>query len=182
LEINDFGEAPTRAPPFSPTEGCVCVSFFSSTEEEKKEERTQKRSGGLGEKKRGRLQTEWPPGFREFWEAYPRQTDADKAIAVWTELDPDQETQAEILEGIRRLSRSGQWRRGAIHNPDNFLRGKHWGDRLPEWDTGPDKSESADERRKRLDAQRAIEEKNKRLEATKQLLSAQMEGQADYAR
>lgn len=70
--------------------------------------------------------------FEEFWKAYPRKIKKAKAWDSWRKqkLDPRLE---EILEGLRRWSRSKQWTKDRgefIPHPATWLNAHQWEDEV----------------------------------------------------
>jgi hypothetical protein len=72
-----------------------------------------------------------PEGFARFWDAYPRKTRRDDALAAWRRLNPSPELVRAILAAVADQSRSKQWQRDVVPNPDKWLRERRWTDRLP---------------------------------------------------
>lgn len=87
-------------------------------------------------RKRGRGSVvEFPPGFAEFWFAYPRKTakqDAAKAFAKLGAVSPD--LLAAILAAVRRQAASDQWRKDSgayVPHAATWLNGMRWEDEAP---------------------------------------------------
>lgn len=51
------------------------------------------------------------PGFEAVNAEYPRQTAKAKALAVWTRINPDAQTQQAMLQAIRAWRRTQEWQR-----------------------------------------------------------------------
>lgn len=68
-------------------------------------------------------------GFARFWEEYPRKVGKADAEKAWAKLNPSEETEEAILDGVRRWKKTRQWTKdnGAfIPYPATFLRGQRW--------------------------------------------------------
>lgn len=72
-----------------------------------------------------------PPGFAEFWAAYPRRTAKVKAVRAWRAIKPDASLLAVILAALDRQKASDQWRRGVVPHPATWLNQRRWDDELP---------------------------------------------------
>lgn len=73
--------------------------------------------------------------FAVFWEAYPRKTDKQKALAAFRKLDPDQELLGAMLESLEKWKASEQWTEDGgrfIPHPTTWLNNKRWEDEVPE--------------------------------------------------
>lgn len=68
-------------------------------------------------------------GFARFWEEYPRKVGKADAEKAWAKLNPSEETEEAILDGVRKWKKTRQWTKdnGAfIPYPATFLRGQRW--------------------------------------------------------
>lgn len=72
-----------------------------------------------------------PPGFEEFWRAYPRKTAKDAARKAWRKLAPDADLQALLAEALQRQAGWEQWRRGVIPHASTWLNQRRWEDEGP---------------------------------------------------
>jgi hypothetical protein len=70
-------------------------------------------------------------GFDAFWQAYPRRTGKQAALAVWKRLRPDASLQARILQAVREQSGCEQWLKDGgqfIPHPRTWLSQGRWDD------------------------------------------------------
>jgi hypothetical protein len=68
-----------------------------------------------------------PPGFVEFWAAYPKGHGSRKAAADWwRQHKPDDAAVAEIMAGLAAWHRSRRWREGYVKDAERWLRGRLW--------------------------------------------------------
>jgi hypothetical protein len=75
--------------------------------------------------------TEAGAGFTDFWQAYPRKVDQEKARRAWRTLHPDATLQATILAALQVWTRHAAWQRNGgqfIPKASNWLRGRRWQD------------------------------------------------------
>ena len=92
-----------------------------------------------------------PPGFAEFWTAYPKKVKKPDAIKAWKQVNGDNLTSA-ILESVETFKTSQGWTKDNgqfIPYPASWLRGKRWED-----ETGESESASNILRRMYEDAER----------------------------
>jgi len=71
--------------------------------------------------------------FDDFWEAYPRKTNKQKAEAAWSKLKPCSELLNAIQINISDRLRHGEWsldRKDFIPHPSTYLNGKRWEDEV----------------------------------------------------
>jgi hypothetical protein len=97
---------------------------------------------------RGKPDAKPPPGFAEFWAAYPRKVGKGAAEKLWGRLKPDLPT---VLKAIERARATEQWRKDEgqyIPHPATWLGQRRWEDEpdagrplrnpsLPDWYDGP---------------------------------------------
>lgn len=72
--------------------------------------------------------------FEAFWRAYPRQQRKYDAWQEWQKLAPDEALTRRIVEAVQAAAHSAQWQREGgkfIPQPDKYLRGRRWEDKLP---------------------------------------------------
>lgn len=72
-----------------------------------------------------------PPGFEQFWAAYPKKKSKGQAERAWTKIQPDCELVAKILEGVARAKTSLVWTKDGgqfIPYPATWLNAKGWED------------------------------------------------------
>ena len=72
--------------------------------------------------------------FERFWRAYPRQQRKYDAWQAWQTLAPDEALTDRIIAAVKATAHSRQWQRECgkfIPNPDNYLTGRRWEDKLP---------------------------------------------------
>lgn len=84
-------------------------------------------------RKRGSV-SEFPPGFAEFWEVYPRHTAKANAQKAWAKLRPDPATVATILRAVEAQKQSSAWLKDGgqfIPHPATWLNGRRWEDEAP---------------------------------------------------
>ena len=91
-----------------------------------------KRVSTIDRPKTGRSSArEYPPGFSEFWTAYPRKQAKDKAYAAWKAIRPDRAVLDVMKAAIARQRTSPDWTKDAgqfIPHPATWLRGGRWKD------------------------------------------------------
>ena len=72
-----------------------------------------------------------PPGFAEFWAAYPRRVDRLAAVRAFAAIDPDPDLLANILAGARRYAAHVVGKEPThVKHPSGWLTGERWGDDL----------------------------------------------------
>lgn len=72
--------------------------------------------------------------FGEFWELYPKKSGQRDARAAWEELSPDDSTQRQIMDALRRAKGSPQWREENgryIPKAAKWLRERQWSNVVP---------------------------------------------------
>ena len=70
-----------------------------------------------------------PPGFAEFWEAYPRKEKRGDARKAWVQTAAIRPKLPEVLTSVERQRRSPQWIKEegqVIPLPATWLRGECW--------------------------------------------------------
>ena len=75
-----------------------------------------------------------PPGFDEFYQAYPRHASKAPACKAWAKLKPDDELRQRILSDVRRRVQ-GEWKgkdKQYIPHPSTYLNQRRWEDEIPE--------------------------------------------------
>jgi hypothetical protein len=73
----------------------------------------------------------FPPGFEQFWQAYPRKDAKSDAAKAYARLKPDEALQATILAALRRQAQSDQWKRDGVKfvpHAATWLNGRRWED------------------------------------------------------
>ncbi len=79
--------------------------------------------------KRGPGGKENPPGFAEFWAAYPRHQKKKPAIKAWEQISPDAGLLKQIIEAVERDKKSEQWKNPKyIPLPASWLNDCQWED------------------------------------------------------
>lgn len=81
-------------------------------------------------RKRGSVH-DFPPGFEEFWSAYPRKTAKAAAAKAFARTRPDEATLRLMLTAIARQRESEQWRRDGgqfIPHASSWINGRRWED------------------------------------------------------
>ena len=71
--------------------------------------------------------------FAQFWEAYPRKTNKQKAESAFKKLNVTEELLEQILDAIERQKKSDQWTEDGgryIPHPSTWLNGKRWEDEV----------------------------------------------------
>lgn len=85
-------------------------------------------------RKRGRGSVEqFPPGFEDFWSAYPRKTSKPDAVKAFARLKPDTALLRKMLEALAAQSISEQWRKDGgqfIPHPATWLNKRRWEDEI----------------------------------------------------
>jgi hypothetical protein len=69
--------------------------------------------------------------FETFYAAYPRKQGKKDALRAFQALAPDDDTYAEIMDGLNRRIQSKEWKLGGqqfIPLPATFIRGERWKD------------------------------------------------------
>lgn len=87
-------------------------------------------------------------GFEDFWKAYPKKADKQKALEVWNKISPNDALRQTILAAIERQKASEQWQKDKgqyIPLPTTWLNRKRWEDEItpfssPQADSGYQKS------------------------------------------
>lgn len=72
--------------------------------------------------------------FEQFWAAYPRKQNKEKARRAWRKLRPDEALCRVMAEALERDKRGEQWRRdngSYIPHPSSWLNGRRWEDEAP---------------------------------------------------
>lgn len=99
--------------------------------------------------------------FIEFWEAYPRKTDKQKASKIFKRSGIDRVLLDIILKALEWQKESNSWKEGFIPYPSTYLNNSRWEDE-------PTKTLSQSERQRaeldeqfaRIDAKKALEEQS----------------------
>ena len=76
----------------------------------------------------------FPPGFEEFWKAYPKRRAREDAIKAFAKLKPDADLLQTMLAAITAQASTENWRKNAgefIPMPATWLNGQRWLDELP---------------------------------------------------
>ncbi len=97
------------------------------TEREREQEQ---RQGGAPPATPRRSVSVDPPGFVEFWAAYPRKEERKKAVAEWKRLGPGDELTAVILAAIARQRGGRKWAEGYVKHGWRWLRDESWTDEV----------------------------------------------------
>lgn len=72
--------------------------------------------------------------FEQFWSAYPRKQDKERARRSWKKLRPDMALCQVMSDALERDKRSEQWRKNNgefIPYPSSWLNGRRWEDEGP---------------------------------------------------
>jgi hypothetical protein len=70
--------------------------------------------------------------FSEFWEKYPKKTNAFAASEEWVRLSLDDETVDELMASLDAWALSAQWSEPRyIPNPSTWLKNRRWMDESP---------------------------------------------------
>lgn len=72
--------------------------------------------------------------FEQFWSAYPRKQNKDRARRAWKKLRPDMALCQAMSDALERDRRSEQWRKNNgefIPHPSSWLNGRRWEDEGP---------------------------------------------------
>lgn len=75
----------------------------------------------------------FPPGFAEFWEAYPRKIAKGAAMKAFAKLRADDALLASILKAVAAARNSDQWKADGgkwIPHPATWLNGRRWEDEI----------------------------------------------------
>jgi len=91
-------------------------------EDENGNEIEKKKIGGLGERIKG---------FDQFWAVYPKKRSKGDAFKAWTQLDPDEQLTAKILQAVERATKTDDWLKNGgefIPYPATWLRAEGWED------------------------------------------------------
>lgn len=73
--------------------------------------------------------------FNEFWEAYPRKVNKQKALSTFMKLKPTEELFAKIMWALQNQKQSSQWQKDNgqfIPHPSTWLNGSRWEDEVVE--------------------------------------------------
>ncbi len=73
-----------------------------------------------------------PPGFAEFWEAWPVKENRKPAVRAWRKISPDAALVAVIVAAVQRHKQSDRWRRGIIPHASTWLNEERWNDQPPD--------------------------------------------------
>jgi hypothetical protein len=82
-------------------------------------------------KKKKRCEQSMPPGFEEFWAAWPKKVDKQEAIKEWVKLSPGAELQAVILTALQQHKCREDWLKEGgkyILYPARWLKRRRWED------------------------------------------------------
>ena len=74
---------------------------------------------------------DYPPGFSEFWETYPRRQAKANAYKAWKRIKPDRQLLDLMKAAIARQKRSEAWQRENgqfIPHPASWLNARRWED------------------------------------------------------
>ena len=69
--------------------------------------------------------------FDQFWQQYPRKKSKGQAEKAWAKINPDEQLQEAILNGLERAKTSGDWQKNNgefILHPATWLNAKGWED------------------------------------------------------
>lgn len=72
--------------------------------------------------------------FEQFWSAYPRKQNKERARRAWKKLRPDMALCQAMSDALERDKRSEQWRKNNgefIPHPSSWLNGRRWEDEGP---------------------------------------------------
>ncbi|MEI2676500.1 MAG: hypothetical protein V9G29_00745 [Burkholderiaceae bacterium] len=98
---------------------------MAKQEQEQDKKKCAKRSGSVG--------TATPPGFEEFWNAYPKRKARADAIKAFAKLRPDAELLQTMLAAIEAQASTEGWRKDGgtyIPLPATWLNGQRWLDEV----------------------------------------------------
>lgn len=90
--------------------------------------------------------------FLQFWDAYPRKADKQKALKAWQRLNPDASLCNVIFRALENQKRSVQWTRDEgrfVPYASTWLNGRRWEDELPPAETPQPEPPEDDGRRGR---------------------------------
>jgi hypothetical protein len=88
-------------------------------------------AGSSKPQRRRRAQEADPPGFANFWGAYPRREDRHRAVRAWRKLNPDDSTQAKILAGVEHWQQAGRFvDLKFVPLPATWLNNRRWEDQF----------------------------------------------------
>lgn len=76
----------------------------------------------------------FPPGFDNFWAAYPRKTAKPQAAKAFARLRPDEPLLAQMLAALALQSQTDQWQRDGgqfIPHASTWLNNRRWEDQMP---------------------------------------------------
>jgi hypothetical protein len=94
-----------------------------------------------------------PPGFADFWTAYPKRKAKADAEKAWRSLNPDDALRATILAAVAVQSKNPEWRKGDppgqfVPLPATWLRGRRWQDEAgptkQAWETPQERAAKGD--------------------------------------
>ena len=105
--------------------------------------------GGNGNTNRSQQQDTLPPGFVDFWAAYPRKKAKGDALKAWKQLSPDKCLQLKILDAIAAQKKGRDWIKDNgefIPYPATWLRAQQWEDEV----TPPEDNEEISDSLKEL--------------------------------
>ena len=83
------------------------------------------------------------PSFDQFWSAYPKKVAKAAAQKAWTKLSPDDGLVNRIMDSLRKLKGSDEWKRDDgryIPHASTWLNGRRWEDEV----TGGGKTDGPD--------------------------------------
>lgn len=115
--------------------------------------------------------------FEEFWEAYPRKQDKQKARNVWLRKKLDAKIDMIKLDLLKRMTNDVQWlsSKEFIPLPSTYLNGERWNDEIIEIGSTPKKQEKFNSANYLTDKVRKIYEKESResnvFDVTRHLLA-----------
>lgn len=98
-----------------------CNALYTDTDTEEKGANAPARANGVA----------YPPGFLQFWAAYPRKVSKDDAFKAWRQLRPSHADLGEMLQALVVQKQSAEWcEEGGrfIPHPGRWLRAGRWKD------------------------------------------------------
>jgi hypothetical protein len=104
-----------------------------SREEKRREEKEDKKTSSSASPNRRQNRLEDPPGFVEFWSAYPRSSGRKDAAKAWAKLAPDAAMQKIIMAAVAKQTQSDDWRSDGgkyIPHASTWINGERWNDGL----------------------------------------------------
>lgn len=126
-------------------DGCETLEQgFPNQEQEQEQEQKEKPcasddAGGQLEDRRAPTRLPDPPGFAEFWTAWPktdRKQDRKKCVEKWRRSKFAAQVAA-ILAHVEEMKRSKKWRDGFEPAPLTYLNGERWKDLVGDADEAP---------------------------------------------